>query len=66
VPALKALGNAIVPQVALEIFRAIEAAALDTTGFVRPRDSDPAASGRGRLDTVGFTRSSDDDSGASD
>jgi hypothetical protein len=60
VPALKALGNAIVPQVALEIFRAIEAAALDTTGFVRPRDSDPAASGRGRLDTVGFTRRSPD------
>jgi hypothetical protein len=29
VPALKALGNAIVPQVALEIFRAIQASARD-------------------------------------
>ncbi len=33
---------------------------LDQQEFVRPRDSDPAASGRGRLDPVGFTRSSID------
>jgi hypothetical protein len=47
--------------VAYELFRAIEAAALDTPGFDGQPDLDFAAPGRCRVDGVGFTRRSLDD-----